>query len=562
MVLVRLPIALLAVLAVGGALAPAAGAQAPPTGAPTRVAKVEKTSLKPAAADPRYVVREVDSSNLFLEPPQLPDLRPYTDAAVLAKVPQKRRGQAVVRRMVEAQTLHEFIGGRGRLGEWAARQHTHPQAVFIEGGLMTPADLARSLTKEQFEEVEKGVFVARLPIVVMQGSVLHVDRNVRELRLSEERGAFLVNDGHLFITQTRVTGWREQANAPASFRDANSFRPFIISWGGAELYIARSTLTSLGYEASKSFGVSISQYSPNMDARLKRKRPTGWVINSEFNDLYFGFYCYEADDVVVLNNTYNKSIVYGIDPHDRSQRLIIAHNTVQDTKKKHGIIISRAVNDSWLLWNKAQNNALSGMVIDRNSVRNVIAYNDLIANGTDGITVYESPNNLLWNNRASSNKRHGIRLRNSIDLRLHGNIAVANGLAGVYGHIKDLTGTDRNLKIDPFEPHISMVIVGGQLIFNGSGPLVIDQPLSLELYGVDLLAPTKKNGIQLAGVLGQHQQEILDILVRRRGAVIVEPAERAGRDTPAPAAPAEPPAAPPQPAPTTPEPAPPPAAGS
>ena len=479
----------------------------------------------------RYAVREVDNQNLWLEPPQLPDLRGYTDDAVDAKVPRKPAGHATVQRMVEAPTLHEFIGGRGRLGEWAARQRSNPVAVFIEGGLMTPADLARKLTKDQFEETAKGVYVARLPIVVQPGATLLVDSTVKELRLSEERGAFLVNDGLMFLTHTRVTGWREGANAPASFKEADAFRPFIISWGGGQLYIARSTLTSLGYEASKSFGVSISQYSPNMDARLKRKRPTGWIINSEFNDLYYGFYCYEADDVVVMNNTYRDNIVYGIDPHDRSQRLIIAHNTVQGTKKKHGIIISRAVNDSWLLWNKVVKSALSGIVIDRNSVRNLIAYNDLIDNAADGVTIYESPNNLLWNNRASSNKRHGIRLRNSVDIRLYGNIAVANQLSGVYGHVKDLSGTDRNLKIDPFVQNISMVVVGGQLIFNGSAPLAIDKPLSLELYGVDLLAPTKRAGIQLTGVLGQYQQEILDILVRRRSAVIIEPVER--RDAPA-----------------------------
>lgn len=504
------------------AAAATAAAQEP---ALQQASAAQQTSLRAQDAA-RYVIREVESSDLWLEPPQLPDLRPFTDAAVDAKVPRGAKGRAATRRMVEAQTLHEFIGGRGRLGEWAARQRTHPLAVFIEGGVMTPADLAKALPKEQFEETGKGVYIARLPIVVTQGATLHVDKSVHELRLSEERGAFLVNDGLMFITHTRVTGWRESANAPAAFKDANSFRPFIISWGGAQLYIARSTLTSLGYEASKSFGISISQYSPNMDARLKRKRPTGWIINSEFKDIYYGFYCYEADDIVVLNNTYRDSIVYGIDPHDRSERLIIAHNTVDGTKKKHGLIISRAVNNSWLLWNKLTRNTLSGLVIDRNSVRNVIAYNDMIDNGADGLTIYESSHNLLWNNRASSNKRHGIRMRNSVDIKLYGNIAVANQLSGVYGHIKDLSGTDRNLKIDPFEQSISMVIVGGQLTFNGSGPLAIDKPLSLELYGVDLLAPTKKAGIQLTGVLGQHQQDILDILVRRRGAVIIEPADR------------------------------------
>lgn len=496
-------------------------------------AAAKPAALQRASQDSgKYVVRKVDSANLWLEPPALPDLRPYTDAALEAKIPRTPAGRVDVRRMVDAPTLHEFIGGRGRLGEWAARQHTNPVAVFIEGGYVTPRELARALPKEQFEETAKGVYIARLPIVVQPGATLHVDANVKELRLSEERGAFLVNDGLMFITHTRVTAWRESRKGPATFRGENEFRPFLISWGGAELYINKSVLTGLGYAASKSYGVSISQYSPNMDARLKRKRPTGWILNSEFVDHYFGFYCYEADDVVVLNNTYRNSIVYGIDPHDRSHRLIIARNTVEGTRQKHGIIISRAVNDSWLLWNKVVNSKLSGMVIDRNSVRNVIAYNDLFNNGTDGLTIYESPNNLVWNNRASNNERHGIRLRNSVDIRLYGNIAVANGLSGIYGHIKDLSGTDRNLKIDPFEQSISMVVVGGQLIFNGSAPVQIDQPLSVELYGVDLLAPTKRAGIQLTGVLGEFQQEILDILVRQRGAVVIEPAGRAAKTGP------------------------------
>jgi mannuronan 5-epimerase len=525
-----------------------AGAAAAPRLLPAAEGALQPTSLQSPGGVNKYVVRKVDSGNLWLEPPQLPDLRPYTDAAIEAKLPKQGPGRVEVRRMVEAPTLHEFVGGKGRLGEWAARQHSNPVAVFIEGGLMTPRDLAKQLPKEQFEEVEKGVFVARMPIVVQPGATLHVDPATKELRLSEERGAFLVNDGMMFITRTRVTGWRESQKAPATFRDENSFRPFIVSWGGAQLYINRSSLTSLGYEASKSFGVSISQYSPNMDARLKRKRPTGWVLNSEFNDLYFGFYCYEADDVVVMNNLYNKSIVYGIDPHDRSQRLIIARNTVQGTKKKHGIIISRAVNDSFLLWNRIVDNTLSGMVIDRNSVRNVIAFNDIFTNGSDGVTIYESPNNLLWNNRASSNGHHGIRLRNSLDIKLFGNIAVANKQSGIYGHVKDLSGTDRNLKIDPFEQNVSMMVVGGQLIFNGSGPLAIDRPLSLELFAVDLLAPTKRSGIQLAGVLGQYQQEILDILVRQRGAVIVEPAQRITKPAAEKAAAAEEPAEPREPA--------------
>lgn len=504
----------------------AAAAAADP---PVQVASAAGANAPPPVLQ-HYTVREVDSANLWLEPPQLPDLTVYTDAAIEAKIPKNKPGHAEVRRMVDVPTLHEFVGGRGRLGEWAARQRTNPVAIFIEGGVMTPKDLAKEIGSDYFEQLSPGTYMARLPIIVQPGATMHIDAATKELRLSTERGAFLVNDGLMFITQSRVTGWRESANAPATFRAADEFRPFIVSWGGAEIYVTHSVFTSLGYDMSKSYGMSITQYSPGMDKKLQRKRPTGWILNSEFSDHFFGFYCYEADNVVLLNNVYKDNIVYGIDPHDRSKGLIIAHNTVSGSHKKHGIIISREVNDSWILWNRVEHNKLSGIVIDRSSVRNVVAYNDLIENGTDGITIYESPTNLLWNNRASSNNNHGIRVRNSVDIRLYGNTAVANRLAGIYGHIKDLRGTDRNLQMDPFEASVSMVIVGGQLIFNGSTPFAIDKPISLELYGVDLLAPTKKNGIQLAGVLGRHQQQILDILIRQRGAVVVEPSMGDGRE--------------------------------
>ncbi|MGC3238732.1 right-handed parallel beta-helix repeat-containing protein, partial [Pseudomonas aeruginosa] len=82
------------------------------------------------------------------------------------------------------------------------------------------------------------------------------------------------------------------------------------------------------------------------------------------------------------------------------------------TKKKHGIIISREVNDRFIFNNRSYDNKLSGLVIDRNSVNNLIADNEIYRNHTDGITLYESGDNLLWGNKVIANRRHGIRIRN------------------------------------------------------------------------------------------------------------------------------------------------------
>ena len=483
----------------------------------------EKT---PPPNDPntRYVVRAVSAADLAIPPPSLPDLRPYNAQAIAAKIKAKPVGQVSVRRMVGVPALHEFVASGGRLGEWGSRQGTMPQALFLEGGYMTPRDLARAMPDE-IRQVSPGVYLLRLPLLVQPGATLHIDPSVKEFRMSQERGAYLVNDGMLFITSSRVTSWSETHQAPAKYSRPDEFRPFILSWGGSQTYIYKSVVNHLGYDASKSYGVSISQYSPHQDAKLHRPRPTGWILDSTFSDNYYGFYCYEADDIVIARNKYVDNIVYGIDPHDRSNRLIIAENYASGKEAKHGIIISREVNDSWIFRNRAVGNKLAGIVLDRNSSNNVVAYNESSGNRGDGITIYESPDNLIWGNRSIGNERHGIRLRNSVDIRMYDNIVAGNQLAGIYGHTKDLSGTDRNLKLDPVEQKFSMVVVGGQIIHNGSGPVTLDRPLSVELYNIDLLAPSKKAGLQMTGVMGQFQNEILDILVRQRAAAVIVPAQ-------------------------------------
>ena len=70
-----------------------------------------------------------------------------------------------------------------------------------------------------------------------------------------------------------------------------------------------------------------------------------------------------------------------------------------------------------------------------------------------------------------------------------------------------------------------MIVVGGKLAANGSSPLSIDSPLSVELYRVEMLAPSKSTGISFSGVLGERQDEILDMLVRRKLAVLIDPVE-------------------------------------
>lgn len=498
---------------------------APVAPAPATQPAADDSLVKGLRLTKDYTISSPPSAPLVMDKPKLPDLSGYTEAAMQKKIVRNQPGKVSIKRIMQQDALKEFIGGDNKMAEWVARQHGIPQAIFIDDGYMTLQELAKKVPAQYLSETSPGVFLARLPIVIGRKGIFEIDKKTTELRLSQEGGSFLINDNQLFISHSKLTGWSEKANGPATFKTAKEFRPFLLSWGGTQTYLFNSKVASLGYNNSKSYGISISQYTPNMKAQMNRQEPTGWIVNSDFSDMWYGFYCYEARDFVLKGNTYRDNIIYGIDPHDRSHGLIIAENSVYGTKKKHGIIISREVNDSFIINNKSYDNHLSGIVLDRNSVNNLVAYNQTYRNHSDGITLYESADNLLWGNRVFANKRHGIRVRNSTNIKLYENLAIGNGLMGVYGHIKDLSDTDRNIKLDPFDAEVSLIMVGGKLASNGSGPLSIDSPLSVELYKVSMLAPSKNSGISFNGVLGERQDEILDLLVRQQKAVLIDPVE-------------------------------------
>lgn len=92
-----------------------------------------------------YTVTSAPVDQLHLPDPKLPDLSGYTRAAVDAKIVRKPGGSVSVKRMMQQDALKDFIGGNERLREWVTRQRGMPQAIFVEGGYVTPKDLAKKL---------------------------------------------------------------------------------------------------------------------------------------------------------------------------------------------------------------------------------------------------------------------------------------------------------------------------------------------------------------------------------------------------------------------------------
>ena len=191
-------------LLLASAQAMATSAPAAPTAA-TRPAAGEAV-VKELQQAKSYTISSPPAEPLMMAKPKLPDLSGYTHKAMQKKIVRSKAGKVSLRRMMQEDSLKEFIGGDNKMAEWVARQHGIPQAIFIDDGYITLQELAKKVPKQYLSETSPGVFLARLPIVVGKQGILEVDKKTAELRLSQEAGAFLVNDNQLFMADTKLTG--------------------------------------------------------------------------------------------------------------------------------------------------------------------------------------------------------------------------------------------------------------------------------------------------------------------------------------------------------------------
>lgn len=320
-----------------------------------------------------------------------------------------------------------------------------PRIIIVQGGAATLGMVARQLQGTDARDLiahEGDAIIVRAPIFVAPGATLILSRlDMPIYRLSANAGAFIANAGEVDIVDAEIVGYDEKPEQPSWSDSAKSglFRPFLLTWGDGRMNVASSVLTALGYDNAKSFGLTYSS-GPDRVAELRdQERPTGTIVDNVFRNLYVGFHSYEASRIEVVGNEYRDSIAYALDAHDRSKGSVIAFNTAYGTMLRHGITISRDVDDNLIVGNLSFDNGGSGIVLDRNSTNNILYANSSFRNAQDGVTVFESSCNVLTNNHLASNKRDGLKVRNSFDVGAYSNRIEANVNSGVSAYIANLS---------------------------------------------------------------------------------------------------------------------------
>ena len=411
---------------------------------------------------------------------QLPDLDGAADA-VRAALPLA--GNAVVTLAITrddayfAKFFEDLRGGHsGMETTMTAQGLAAPRYILISRGVVNLGALTGRFADLVTRDGD--VVTIKAPIHVGPDATLVIaGADAGSYHLSADDGAFISNAGRLFVVDTQVTGWKVSANAPAlhaSKTYSHNFRPFIVSWSGSTLNVAGSHLTALGYHAPKSFGLSITAGpSPILKEHGDLPEPSGTIADNTFDNFEYGFYSYEARDVRLVGNEYRDSVIYAVDPHDRSHGLVIAYNTTYRTKHKHGIIVSREVDKSFIVGNVSFDNVGSGFMLDRDSVGNVIYANTAFANRQDGVSLFESACNLVLSNLLYRNDRAGIKVRNSWDVGIYHNVLTENRMGGIDGYIADLEhspgSTGRDFELDPYYPVTTLAAGWNRIERSGAG---------------------------------------------------------------------------------------------
>lgn len=398
----------------------------------------------------------------------------------------------------------KFYGVYGNAGHIKQQNTTTPKVIIIENGvvdLSTIHDWLVSIGRGNFLSIQDGIYHLHRPIVISHGAALVVaGDNVKDLRLSTQSGSYLVNVGDIYIADTIVSAWNDKKQEPmwATYKEKRNYRPYLTSWSRSNTYIGNSEIIALGYANGKSYGLSLSN-GPNewmkMGNKKTAKRPTGIITDNSFNNTLYGFYSYEADDVSLIGNEYIDNVVYGIDPHDRSNRLVIAYNTAYDTYIKHGIIISREVNDSLIFGNVSFDNAGTGIMLDRDSNQTIVYANTAFHNKQDGLTVFESDCEIIAANHLFENNGSGFRIRNSYNIGLFYNDVVDNRLSGIAAYTHHLIGNDahkhRDFELDPYDTLTTVTAVGNLLQSNGTG-IFVDKIQALFMKQNDFIDQSPK----------------------------------------------------------------------
>lgn len=221
-----------------------------------------------------------------------------------------------------------FVHG-GLFRAIANYQTTHPRAVVIRDGSITLEQLYQQLNDNKILQRYKRGYLLYYPVLIEPGAALVVKNT--SLYLYASSGTLLINCGTLNINDALLES--KKNNDPIRNADF-SYRPFIVSWAGSNMWIRSSTINFLGYNANLARGITAARHA-HQDTSVP---PAKILIHgNKFNGLSSGLELHNAVGQVDDNSFVNLQ-QYGLDINDC--RVVVTGNRI-DHVRNHSSIRTR-----------------------------------------------------------------------------------------------------------------------------------------------------------------------------------------------------------------------------
>lgn len=304
---------------------------------------------------------------------------------------------------------------------WAATSNS----AYLSGPVTcTLAEIKRLQPKVLLEQVQPGVWLLGANLRVERGAKLEVHGqrhggDVRELRLASGAGGAVsvrADWGTLDFRGVKVTSWDPAAGGPdvnpadgRAFIHARSrLDPDGSTARESRMDVIDSDVGYLGHNAAEAYGLTWKVCCTPSQALFAKVNVLGDVVGSRLHHNWFGAYTYGGFGMRFERNQVDHNAMYGLDPHDDSDRLVIRGNHVH-SNGNHGIICSQRCDHLLIEGNRVEGNRGNGIMLHRGVTATTVRANQVSGSADSGVAVFDSHGNTILNNKLTGNLR-GIRL--------------------------------------------------------------------------------------------------------------------------------------------------------
>ena len=287
-------------------------------------------------------------------------------------------------------------------GELACIEYDEGEDSIVINCNASFSDVVQAINGPEIENLGNGEYILNANLEIADGvtfAMTSAGDGLQYLKLAGENGIIVY--GQILIEGVKITSWNILQDDVIRQDINGAIRRGYVHFAGSEgSQILNSEFGYLGYQDFGRRGFDLIGEGGSHDMVIR---------GSKFHHMWFAFYSSGAYNVTIDGNEYYNNIKYAIDPHTGTHNMVITNNWVHHNPL--GIICSLDCYDILIERNLVEHNINYGIFFSRN-MHDSIARNNHVYNSSIGITVAESPNNQIYNNRIEGITSQAIRLFN------------------------------------------------------------------------------------------------------------------------------------------------------